>query len=369
MDEQITAENILNSINDGIYVTTPERKIVYWNSTAESITGWSAKDVVGSHCYDDILCHEDKEGHKLCSEEYCPLHRSISTNVTSDTPLTVFARTKDGHTIPLQVTTGPIHDSKGNVIGGVEAFRDIREQQKELIHAQHIQRETLRFEMPDDSRITFRYYSKPLEMIGGDFYRVIVIDENRYGLFLADVMGHGIPSALYTMYLRTLFDRHSDLLIHPAKFLESINNELNGLLGDDFSFAACTAGVIDLESGEFRYCSAGIPAFVHKSSRGDLSVVKQSGLPLGIVADGVYSEENVSLCNGESILLFTDGALELFDKENVILGESGLLNILRENNYSNNLPLSEIEQLLLHYSNSVQLPDDLTLLEIAIPSL
>lgn len=367
MEEKITAENILNSINDGIYVTTPERKIVYWNQTAEAITGWKASDVVGSHCYDDILCHKDKDGKKLCSEEFCPLYRSIFTNVTSDIPMTVFARTKEGNRIPLQVTTAPIHDRDGNVIGGVEAFRDIREQQRELIHAQHIQRETLHFEIPEDPRIAIRYYSKQLEMIGGDFYRVVAIDNNRYGIFLADVMGHGIPSALYTMYLRTLFDRHSDLLIHPGKFLESINSELKGLQGQDFSFAACTAGVIDLNKNEFLYCSAGIPAFIHCGINDKLRIVKQSGLPLGIVADEIYAEESVSLRGGESVLLFTDGALELFDKDNDLLGESGLLKLLEENGYPQKISLEDIEQRLLNYCNSVQLPDDLTLLEISIP--
>lgn len=53
---------ILDSISDGVYVTTDEREIVYWNSGAERITGYSAAEAVGSHCYDNLMDHTDVHG-------------------------------------------------------------------------------------------------------------------------------------------------------------------------------------------------------------------------------------------------------------------------------------------------------------------
>jgi PAS domain-containing protein len=75
----VTTDGLLNSLADGLYVTDLDRRILFWNSAAERITGWAAQEVVGRTCFDNILCHVDKDGHALCGQEYCPLPRSIVT--------------------------------------------------------------------------------------------------------------------------------------------------------------------------------------------------------------------------------------------------------------------------------------------------
>ncbi len=89
---------ILDSLGDGVYVCDRERRIVHWSTSAERITGWTREDVVGRRCLDNILCHIDKDGHRLCGKEFCPLHRSMVTGTASNVPLIVFAKTKDGGT-------------------------------------------------------------------------------------------------------------------------------------------------------------------------------------------------------------------------------------------------------------------------------
>ena len=69
------ADVILDSLNDGLYVCNRDRRILYWNRAAERITGWSSEEVVGLRCMDNILDHKDKDGRRLCGEEFCPLHR------------------------------------------------------------------------------------------------------------------------------------------------------------------------------------------------------------------------------------------------------------------------------------------------------
>ena len=59
---------ILDSLSDGVYVCDRDRRIVYWSKSAEQITGWLAKDVIGRRCLDNVLCHEDKDGRRLCGE-------------------------------------------------------------------------------------------------------------------------------------------------------------------------------------------------------------------------------------------------------------------------------------------------------------
>ena len=60
---------LLNSLADGAYITDVDRKILFWNHAAERITGWPAQEVVGRTCHDNLLVHEDKDGHPLCGKE------------------------------------------------------------------------------------------------------------------------------------------------------------------------------------------------------------------------------------------------------------------------------------------------------------
>ena len=69
---RVKSKEIIDSLSEGVYVCDLERRITYWSRSAERITGWAAEDVVGTQCFDGILCHIDKDGHQLCGEEYCP---------------------------------------------------------------------------------------------------------------------------------------------------------------------------------------------------------------------------------------------------------------------------------------------------------
>jgi phosphoserine phosphatase RsbU/P len=199
---------ILDSLGDGVYVCDRERRIVYWSKSAERITGWRSEDVLGKRCLDNVLCHEDKDGRRLCGEEHCPLHRSMVTGTSSTCPLIVFAQGKDGMRIPMQVTVAPIHDDSGTVVGGVETFRDMSSVLSDLLRAKQIQTLSLEHDLPVDGRIQFTTSYTPHDIVGGDFYAIRQLNTDEYGIWLADVMGHGVAAALHTMHLSNLWIRH-----------------------------------------------------------------------------------------------------------------------------------------------------------------
>ena len=108
MPDLLTHSNvILDSLGDGVYVCDRERKIVHWSKSAERITGWTREDVVGRRCLDDILCHIDKDGHRLCGKEFCPLHRSMVTGTASSVPLIVFAKRRTESAYPCRFPWRP----------------------------------------------------------------------------------------------------------------------------------------------------------------------------------------------------------------------------------------------------------------------
>ena len=171
-DLLISAEKIMDCLNDGVYVCDRNRRILYWSKSAERITGWHSEDVLGRACLEDILNHEDKDGHRLCGAEHCPLHRTMVTGVTTKVPVIVFALCKNGNRVPTMVTTAPIHNEAGEVIGGVETFRDVSPMLVDLERAKRIQSQSMEHKLPDDPRLQFATFYMPHDIVGGDFYAV-----------------------------------------------------------------------------------------------------------------------------------------------------------------------------------------------------
>ena len=364
-DLQLSSEKILNSLNEGVYVCDLDRRIVFWSKSAERITGWQYEDVVGKRCLEDILCHVDKDNHRLCGEEYCPLHRSMITGATTNVPVIVFAQSKDGRRIPTQVTTSPIRNEAGEVIGGVETFRDVSPMLMDLERAKKIQEQSLEQDLPADSRVQFSTFFMPHDIVGGDYYAVRQLDADRYGFLLADMEGHGIAAALYAMHLSILWNRHFHLLKNPPDFTAAVNAELIEIFGSVVTFATAMSGIIDVSEGTLRFTGAGgpPPLIIHENL-----IVEQprsTGPPLGIMEDAKYEEKMVNLKPGDSILLFSDGAVEIENAENEWLGVEGFTQILKSLDYPRTqLSMDVLEEALLKFSNDIRLQDDITIIEV-----
>src|SRR5689334_18384224 len=169
---EFSSAELLNLLADGAYITDTDRRIVFWNEAAEKITGWSAQEVVGRYCRDNILVHVDKDGHPLCGKEHCPLHRCIVTGQGSVEPLLIFAQHRRGTRVPVEVTVAPIRSHDGHVIAGIEVFRDMTEGVRDQLQAKEIQDFSVKCVLPDDSRVKFETYYQPREIVGGDFFRI-----------------------------------------------------------------------------------------------------------------------------------------------------------------------------------------------------
>ena len=363
-DLLISAEKIMDCLNDGVYVCDRDRRIVYWSKSAERITGWRSEDVLGRACLEDILSHVDKDGHRLCGEEYCPLHRAMVTGVMTSVPIIVFALCKNGTRVPTMVTTAPIRNQAGEVIGGVETFRDVSPMLVDLERAQKIQRQTLQHDVPDDPRLRFATFFMSYDIVGGDYYAIQALDADRYGFLLADMEGHGVAAALYAMHLSILWNRHFHLLKNPADFAAAVNAELIKIFGSVVTFATAMCGVFDVAEGTLCFTGAGgpTPLIIHKNWT--VEQPKTTGPPLGVMEDVRYKEETVTLESGDAILLFSDGAIEIQNARNEWLGVEGFTQILKRLEYPKvPLRMDTLEKELLKFSNDIRLQDDITIIE------
>jgi sigma-B regulation protein RsbU (phosphoserine phosphatase) len=360
----LDAESLLASLNDGVYATDRERRIVYWSPAAERITGWPADEIMGRQCSDDVLCHVDKDGHRLCGKEHCPLHRAMVTNNGSDLPIIVFARSKNGPVIPMRVSVAPVRDASGEVIGGVETFHDVSAEHHDAEMTRRIQSTMLHRDLPADDRVTFSTHYIPLGMTGGDFYAITRVDENRFAFMLADVCGHGPAAALYTVYLNAIWNNHLDISGQPMKLAGTISDDLLAIIGDDDRFATAIIGLVDLEQMTATLVYAGGPPPFLFRHDGGFEHLEGSGLPLGCIEGVEYKERKISLSSGDCLLLFTDGMLEITDADDQMLGAKGLARVLTDAGYPESRDFKAIEERLLKYSDRIRFSDDLTFLEI-----
>ena len=131
-----TVVSILDNLYDGLYITSLDRQITFWNSAAERITGFSATEVIGRRCAENILNHIDKHGTRLC-ESLCPLAYTMIDGQAQEQD--VYLHHKDGHRLPVSVRTTPLRDQQGQIIGGIELFTDLSNRQATELRMKELQ--------------------------------------------------------------------------------------------------------------------------------------------------------------------------------------------------------------------------------------
>lgn len=125
-DEKFSLESsisnaLLNHLYEGIYFVDKNRILQFWNTGAKTITGYTADEIVGKSCFDNILCHKSEAGHNLCTDK-CPLVKCMEEDIYIDAR--VYLKHKEGHRVPVWVHVNPIKNKDGDIIGAVEVFID-----------------------------------------------------------------------------------------------------------------------------------------------------------------------------------------------------------------------------------------------------
>jgi diguanylate cyclase (GGDEF)-like protein/PAS domain S-box-containing protein len=95
-------EALLNSLGEGVYMVDTDRRVIFWNAAAERITGFSAGEVLGRRCADNILIHVDGAGRELCTG-CCPLAATLNDSATRTGR--VYLHHKEGHRVAVEVRT------------------------------------------------------------------------------------------------------------------------------------------------------------------------------------------------------------------------------------------------------------------------
>jgi len=138
--EKDVIEKIIENLHDGLYLVDKDRIITYWNKAAERISGFTAADVVGKSCADNILTHIDIDGNNLC-ENMCPLLATIEDRAPREAQ--IYMHHKNGHRIPISVRVTILTDENNDVIGAIELFTDISNQAANELRVKELEKMAL----------------------------------------------------------------------------------------------------------------------------------------------------------------------------------------------------------------------------------
>jgi sigma-B regulation protein RsbU (phosphoserine phosphatase) len=354
-------QQVLDYLNDGVYLTDRSRRILLWNRRAEEITGWKASDVVGRRCRDGLLEHLDTHGHALCRSDLCPLARAMRTRSGSKEPVLVYARGADSRRIPVSTSVAPLWDEAGRVVGGIEVFRDESARMQDLEFARRVQQHVLPERLPASETIGFEVGYYPHDLVGGDFYWVRELRPNVFASLVADVRGHGVSAALYTMVLSSYLSGAGSMLEEPGRLMGALNEHLEALTVAD-SFASAVYLVLDGKERTLRYSNAGHPPPLLLDARTEeVQELGAHGLFLGVLIPQEYEETRMDLPEQGALLCYSDGAIEVRGRDGTEFGQARLEAYLRAESGRRGFP-ARFYRHLTRMSAAVSLPDDLLLL-------
>jgi len=168
-------------------------------------------------------------------------------------------------------------------------------------------------------------------VVSGDFFHILKVADGVAGVFICDVMGHGVRSAFLTATLRALVEEMRSSGDDPAELLTRVNRELMNILKptENLLYATAFYLVADLVRGEIRYAKAGHPHPLRCQRAGGKvtaldCVHGAKGPALGLNARAQYCTCTAPLHAGDLLLLFTDGIYEVFDAREVEYGPERL---------------------------------------------
>ncbi len=170
---------------------------------------------------------------------------------------------------------------------------------------------------PQDSTFLFHHAYRATAAISGDFFAILPLSETVVGVFLCDVMGHGVRAALVTAMIRAMIEELKPLAHEPGQLLNELNSDLSEILRRARTpvFTSAFYLVIDAETGVMRYANAGHPIPLH-ACRGEARVTvldceATCGPALGMIEDADYLTNEMQLAQGDIMFLFTDGLFEI----------------------------------------------------------
>lgn len=358
-------ENVLNQMNSGLLLLDAAGRVVSVNETFVRLSGYSAEELLGEGFYAHLFPGKDardrirEKALGALETPFDDLEMSIVSEKGDKLSIHVLGSRIEEEGEPLvslliqDVTNRKayekvIESSFDNFIKVTmerdEALRKINEQNsilenykakmvRELNIAKSVQKAIIPKQFPRISHFDMFGVSVPSEELGGDYFDYFLLEENRIGLLIADVSGHGVPSSLITTMVKAYFEYYTKRYWEPDKVLQNVNRDMAAIIQDTGFYLTAYYAVLDLKTLKLTVSSAGHDsALAVTRGREDAFTLGGEGADgtiLGIFPDAEYQAQTYQLEPDTKIIIYTDGITEARSDTGEFFGTERLQQFLK----------------------------------------
>ncbi len=258
-----------------------------------------------------------------------------------------------------------------------ELARANERMKRSLEAAARVQQTLLPDEVPSDGRARFAWLYRPCDELAGDSLDVFRISDHQVVLYLLDVSGHGVPASLLSVTVTRGLSPHAGRsspgtelppdpsVVDPVAVATQLNSAFP-MAANGGHYFTLLYGVLDTDTGEFRFVSAGHPGPIVVRS-GEPESIEVSGYPIGMLEDAEYEETVVEVHSGERLYLYSDG---LEEEMNPAKEQFGLQRLRGAIEKSQELTLDEtigsLVEEVVKWRGDQHLKDDVSVLAVEI---
>ena len=243
---------------------------------------------------------------------------------------------------------------------------------EEMRLAARLQQDFLPKALPQIGTVHFHTLFRPAGYVSGDLYDVMRLDENHVGFYMADAVGHGMPAALLTMFIKNALVTKEITptgyrLLPPGQTMGRLNDALVSQNLSYATFATAIYGVINTQTLQLSFSRGGHPSPI--LLRGDNTMENLAGGDgslLGIFAGEPFADSVVQLQQGDRLFVFTDGIEVAFADEDLKDTQRWREELYNRRTLTTEQLLSEFADHIDKESGSLQPKDDLTIIAVEV---
>ncbi|MBW8040243.1 MAG: serine/threonine-protein phosphatase [Planctomycetes bacterium] len=176
-----------------------------------------------------------------------------------------------------------------------------------------VQQDFLQTQMPNTDKVRWATTFLPAEWVSGDIYDVVRIDEQHIAFYVADVIGHGMPAALLTIFLKQALVLRETVennyrIFSPAEVMKNLNVRMAAQKLSGYQFATCCYCLLDTKTLQLTFARAGhpYPILIRPGEAPEQLEIK--GSLLGVFSQSEYVQQTIQLQTGDKFMLYSDGA-------------------------------------------------------------